>query len=70
MFTDKTGWRRKAFRRPDPEPDAADTAANDNATQEAPAPAADEDVVLDEQGPDDADVADFVDHRQVEQNER
>lgn len=70
-FTAKTGWRRKAFRPPDPEPDADDTAANDNATEETPgAGADDEDVVLDEQEPDEADVAAFVDHRDAEPNER
>lgn len=65
-FTDKTGWRRKAFRRPDPEPDAADTAANDNATEEEPSSGSDEDVVLDEQEQDEADVTTWVDHRDAE----
>jgi uncharacterized protein (TIGR02300 family) len=70
-LTDKTGWRRKAFRRPDPEPDAAaHTAVNDNASEEAPSPVSDEDVVLDEQEPDEADVTAFVDHRDAEPNER
>ncbi|HEX5958792.1 MAG TPA: FYDLN acid domain-containing protein [Hyphomicrobiaceae bacterium] len=74
MFTDKTGWRRKAFKRPDPEPDAADTAANDNVTEganeDAPDPVSDEDVVLDEQEQDEADVTAFVDHHDAEPNER
>ena len=73
-FTDKTGWRRKAFKRPDPEPDEADTAANDNATEgaseESAGPVSDEDVVLDEQEQDEADVTAFVDHRDAEPNER
>jgi len=69
-FTEKTGWRRKAFKRPDPEPDPGDTAANDNATEEAPGPVSDEDVVLDEQEPDEGDVAALVDHRDTEPNER
>ena len=69
-FTAKTGWRRKAFR-PDPEPDADDTAANDNATEETPSPGSDdEDVVLDEQEPDEAEVTALVDHRDAEPNER
>jgi uncharacterized protein (TIGR02300 family) len=74
MFTDKTGWRRKAFRRSDPEPDAADTAANDNVTEganeETSGPVSDQDVVLDEQEQDEADVTAFVDHRDAEPNER
>ena len=74
MFTDKTGWRRKAFRRSDPEPDAADTAANDNVTEgaseETPGLVSDQDVVLDEQEQDEADVTAFVDHRDAEPNER
>jgi hypothetical protein len=69
-FTDKTRWRRKAFRRPDPKPDPGDTTANDNATEEAPGPVSDEDVVLDEQEQDEADVTAFVDHRDAEPNER
>jgi uncharacterized protein (TIGR02300 family) len=69
-FTEKTGWRRKAFKRPDPEPDPGDTAANDNATEEAPGPVSDEDVVLDEQEPDEGDVAALVDHRDTDPNER
>jgi uncharacterized protein (TIGR02300 family) len=69
-FTDKTGWRRKAFSRPAPEPDPADTASNDNATEETPGPASDEDVVLDEQEPDEADVTAFVDRRDADANER
>ena len=69
-FTEKTGWRRKAFKRPDPEPDPGDTAANDNATEEAPGPVSDEDVVLDEQEPDEGDVAALVDHRATEPNAR
>jgi uncharacterized protein (TIGR02300 family) len=68
--TDKTGWRRKALRRPEPEPDAADTAANDNTNEEAPGPVSDEDVVLDEQEPDEADVTAFVDHHDTESSER
>jgi uncharacterized protein (TIGR02300 family) len=69
-FTDKAGWRRKAFRRPDPEPDSGGTTANDNATGEAPGPLSGEDVVLDEQEQDEADVTAFVDHRDAEPNER
>jgi uncharacterized protein (TIGR02300 family) len=69
--TNKTGWRRKAFKRPAPEPDAAaDAAVKDNASEEAPSPVSDEDVVLDEQEPDEADVTGFVDHRDAEPNER
>jgi uncharacterized protein (TIGR02300 family) len=74
MFTDKTGWRRKAFRRSDPEPDAADTAANDNVTEganeETPGLVSDQDVVLDEQEQDEADATAFVDRRDAEPNER
>jgi uncharacterized protein (TIGR02300 family) len=73
-FTDKTGWRRKAFKRSDPEPDEADSAANNNVTEgaseETPGPVSDEDVVLDEQEQDEADVTAFVDHRDAEPNER
>jgi uncharacterized protein (TIGR02300 family) len=74
IFTDKTGWRRKAFTRPEPDPDEADTAANDNVTEggneETPGPVSHEDVVLDEQEQDEADVTAFVDHRNGEPNER
>jgi hypothetical protein len=70
-FTDKTGWRRKPFTRPEPEPDAEDTPANDNAVEEEPGPASDEEeIVLDEQEADEADVTAFVDHRDAEPNER
>jgi hypothetical protein len=44
--------------------------ANENTTEEAPGPVSDEDVVLDEQEPDEADVTAFVDHRDTEPNER
>jgi hypothetical protein len=61
----------QGFQAPNPEPDPADAPANDNATEEAPGPVSDEeDVVLDEQEPDEADVTAFVDHRDAEPNER
>jgi uncharacterized protein (TIGR02300 family) len=74
-FTDKTGWRRKAFKRPEPDPDEADIAANDNATEGAseetpPGPDSDDDLVLDEQEQGEADVTAFVDHRNGQPNER
>jgi uncharacterized protein (TIGR02300 family) len=68
--TGKTGWRRKAFRPPEPEPDAVDPVTNDTATEEAPGPVPDEDGVLDEHEPDEADVSALVDHRDAEPNER
>jgi uncharacterized protein (TIGR02300 family) len=69
-FTDKTGWRRKAFRRPDPHGEAGgDVPANDNATEDNTTEEAEE-VVLDEQEPDEADVSTYVDHRDAEPNDR
>lgn len=64
--TAKTGWRSKAFKRPkpplpvgEPQEDAAEISPD--ATEETPSAVPEDDLVL-EQEPDDADVADLVDH--------
>jgi uncharacterized protein (TIGR02300 family) len=59
-FTDKTGWRGRSFKPPDPEPDAAPEAASaEDADEEAHSPAPNDDVVLEEE-PDEADISGFV----------
>jgi len=69
-FAGKTGWRRKGFKRPDPEPRVApEVAATEDATEEALSPVPDEDVVL-EQEPDEADVSGLVGHHVAEPKER
>jgi uncharacterized protein (TIGR02300 family) len=67
-FTDKTGWRSRSFRHPDPDaaPEGASTA---DGGEEAPVPVAHEDVVLDEE-PDDADISGLVGHDESDPKER
>lgn len=63
-FTDKTGWRGKSFKLPDPEPDAApDIASAEDANEEAPIPAPNDDVVLDEES-EEADISGLLDHHE------
>ena len=70
----KTGWRRKSFKYPKPLPPVGDheeelpETAQDPA-EEAPSTVAEDDLVL-EQEPDDAHVADLVDHDVDERKER
>jgi uncharacterized protein (TIGR02300 family) len=59
----KTSWRSKAFRRPEPVPDAVqETAAAEDITEEAPGAAPEEDDVVLEQEPDEGDVSGLVQH--------
>jgi uncharacterized protein (TIGR02300 family) len=70
--TDKTGWRGRRFKHPEPEP-ARDPeippggAAAESAPEEAPAPI--DDIVLDEE-PDEADISGLLDHHAAEPRER
>jgi uncharacterized protein (TIGR02300 family) len=58
-FTDKTGWRGRSFKPPDPEPDAPEVAAADDANEEPLIPAPNDDVVLEEES-DEADISGLV----------
>jgi len=59
-FTDKTGWRGRGFKPPDPEPDVAPEAASaEDANEEALVPAPSDDVVLEEEA-DEADISGLV----------
>jgi uncharacterized protein (TIGR02300 family) len=67
-FTDKAGWRGRSFKLPDPEPDAPSevTSAedvNEDVNEQAPMPAPNDDVVLEEE-PDEGDISGLVDHRE------
>ena len=69
----KTGWRRKPFKHPKPSLPAGDQEEAlpeiaDDPAAEAPSTAPDDDLVL-EQEPDDAHVADLVDHDVDERKE-
>jgi uncharacterized protein (TIGR02300 family) len=69
-FTDKTGWRGRSFKVPDPEPDVApEIASTEDANEEAPMPAPNGDIVLDEE-PDEADISGLLDHREPDPKER
>jgi uncharacterized protein (TIGR02300 family) len=75
-FINKTGWRSRAFGRPDsgtqaaPGRDALEPAATEETAEEGLGPVQSEDVVLDEQEPDEADVSGLVDHGRTESEER
>ena len=66
--TGKTGWRRKSFKRPDPSPvavqaaEAAEDSREDEAEDDTPAPALEEDDVVLEQEPDEGDISGIVGH--------
>jgi uncharacterized protein (TIGR02300 family) len=62
---DKTGWRGRSLKAPDPEPDVApEVASTEDANEEGPVPAPnDDDVVLDEE-PDETDISGFVGHHE------
>jgi uncharacterized protein (TIGR02300 family) len=64
-FTDKTGWRGRSHKPPDPEPDAApEVASTEDANDEAPiASPNDDDVVLEEEQ-DEADISGLVGHHE------
>jgi uncharacterized protein (TIGR02300 family) len=68
-LADKTGWRGRDFKLPEPEPDGAPEAvvAGDG-TEEALAPGPSEDVVLDEE-PEEADLSGLVGHHDAEPKE-
>ena len=73
-FTDKTGWRGRSFKHPDPEPDvapdvASDVASTEDANEEALIPVPNDDVVLEEE-PDEADISGLLDHRESDPKER
>jgi hypothetical protein len=63
-FANKTGWRGRSFKLPDPEPDVApEVASTKDVNEEALIPAPNDDVVLEEE-PDEADISGLVDHHQ------
>ena len=70
-FTDKTGWRGRSFKPPDPEPDVAPEAvrSTEDANEEALIPVPNEDVVLEEE-PDEADISGLLGHHEAEPKER
>lgn len=68
-FTDKAGWRGRSFKLPDPEPDApSEVASAEDANEEAPMPAPNDDVVLEEE-PDEADISGLLDHHEPDPKE-
>jgi uncharacterized protein (TIGR02300 family) len=62
-FTDKTGWRGRSFKPPDPEPDAAPELASTEDAEQALIPAPNDGVVLEEE-PDEGDISGLVDHHE------
>lgn len=67
-FRDNAGWRGRSFRRPDAEPDAApEIAAAEDAAEEAPG--SNDDVVLVEEEPDEADISGLLGDREAEPRE-
>jgi hypothetical protein len=66
---DRTGWRGRSFKVPDPTPDAApEIAAGEDANDETPMPAPGDDVVLDEES-DNADVSGLLDRHEPDPGE-
>jgi uncharacterized protein (TIGR02300 family) len=67
-FTDKTGWRGRSFKPPEPEPDGAPEVAPAEDATGALSPGPNEDVVLDEE-PDEADLSGLLGHHESEPKE-
>ncbi len=68
-FADKTGWRGRSFKHPDPEPDVApEVASTEDAKEEALIPP-NEDVVLDEEEPDEADISGLLGDHEADPKE-
>ena len=63
-FTDKTGWRAGSFKLPAPQPEVA---ATEDANEEALGPAAGDDVVLEEEPDEAADISGLVDHHEADE---
>jgi hypothetical protein len=69
-LVDRTGWRGRGFKRPDPQPDAApEVAAPEDATEETLIPVPNEDAVLEEE-PDEGDITGLLGDHEVEPKER
>jgi uncharacterized protein (TIGR02300 family) len=69
-FTDKTGWRGRGVKRPDPEPDASlEAATPEDSTEEASTPVPDEHAVLEEEA-DETDITGLLGHHEAEPKER
>jgi uncharacterized protein (TIGR02300 family) len=67
-FTDKTTWRGRNFRHPDPEPEpdgAPEVASTDAADEEGLSPAPNDDVVLEEEA-EDADISGLLGHHETD----
>src|SRR5512145_3126416 len=69
-FADKTGWRGRTFKLPDPEPDAApEVASAEAANEESPMPTPNDDAVHEEE-PDEADISGLHDNHEPDPKER
>jgi uncharacterized protein (TIGR02300 family) len=66
-FTDKTGWRSRSFKHPEPD-SVAEAGATEDTNEEPLAPAPNEHAVLDEE-PDEADLSGLVDHHEPDAKE-
>jgi uncharacterized protein (TIGR02300 family) len=64
-LTDKAGWRGRKVKSPDPEPEVApEVASTEDANEETPIPAPNDDDVVLEEEPDEADISGLVDHHE------
>src|SRR5262245_4902067 len=74
-FTDKTGWRGRPFKHPDPEPPGSESdveaegAPEEDANEGPSLPTPNDDAMLDEE-PDEADISGLVDHDEPNPEER
>jgi uncharacterized protein (TIGR02300 family) len=68
--TEKTGWRSRSFKQPEPEAGDSDVEAgsSEDTNEEPLAPASNEHAVLDEE-PDDADLSGLVGHHEPDPKE-
>jgi uncharacterized protein (TIGR02300 family) len=72
-FTDKTGWRSRSSKHPEPDSEAearseVEDGSSEDANEEHLAPAPNEHAVLDEE-PDEADITGLVDHHEPDPKE-
>lgn len=72
-FSQKTGWRSKGFKRPEPvpmaEPESAEAPAAEDAAEDTATPVAEDDIVL-EHEPDDGDVSGLIVHEVEDPKDR
>ena len=67
-FTDKTGWRGRSLKHPEPDVAPEAVASTEDANEEALIPAPSEDVVLDEES-DEADIPGLLGHHEADPKE-